>query len=905
MESPTNHPESYESPKESEVLKNINIADTETHLRTLFEGVEGFIELRAFKDNKAVVKFFDSINPTLQWVKENTEKLRESDVYVGVNPRAVKPERGGGKEEHIRTCHFAVVDKDFKKEITVDNLSDEVKIALAEKGFWKSNKVTIVKQGKKVYEIRKPKFSDFILWLYDRIEPLGLKPSLIIDSGWGYHIYIKLNETTPEVWGEIQGYLADLLGGDRLIDPPRIIRLAGTLNNKFALKNTCRILYSSEEPPINADELLKKLKSIVEGIKEARELSHTDFGLNILDVLKKWGYDPEENLKPSGDELVGAHPVHGSTTGRNFWVDPDNNRWNCFRADCAVDGKPSGGGVLQLIAVLEGLIDCKDARKGTLRGELFKKVLRIAKEKYGARIELPKPVDDFNTLMNDDDPESGESDPFDHLVKLSEKLQESSTTADEAWEYEIPPIELNLPEDNFITKFMRMAERRTDAYKEYHFIGAISILSRIAGRRVYVDFLHERVYPNVWAMTLGDSTISRKSTAMKIAKTVVEFVGIRGFFLPHDFSPESLIQILSQKSTGAIWHPEGGKLLATLKKQYAIDLRDFLCILYDGENYYRTLRKEEFEITDPYVTIWLAMTPAVFKKHSTTLDFESGFLARFIYVNPQYEKEWRPFGLATKEDLEAFEEVCEFLKEIHMRVVDSKEDIRIDFDPEAFEFYQEWQRRWEEEVIRTKNQILATLLGRYYLYAVKLAMLFTLGDKEFEPIITLEYIQEACRVVDEYLLPYAVNLIKELEWDEERNLQEKILGTLKRHGGELTRRDLLRYLHKPLREVSEALEALVHSGEIELVKKDGKIVVKLKHKATKKQVNGNNGTNGNSGDYTTVVIRREPPVTELLGIDGKTYLLKANAMVTLPRVNAEPLIRAGIAEEFSGGGDSK
>jgi hypothetical protein len=79
-------------------------------------------------------------------------------------------------------------------------------------------------------------------------------------------------------------------------------------------------------------------------------------------------------LKRQGSELQGPHPVHGSTTGKNFRINPATGVWYCFR--CL-----SGGGPLQLLAVLEGLITCHQARPGVLRGELFKKVLHIAREK--------------------------------------------------------------------------------------------------------------------------------------------------------------------------------------------------------------------------------------------------------------------------------------------------------------------------------------------------------------------------------------------------------------------------------------------------------------------------------------------------------------------------------------------
>jgi len=124
----------------------------------------------------------------------------------------------------------------------------------------------------------------------------------------------------------------------------------------------------------------------------------------LLTVLQKWlttreKAEPqilkeEENIKIAdfidlkmltkrGNEYYGTHPLHGSESGMNFWINTEKNVFHCFR-------HASGGGVLSWIAVKEGLIKCEDAQRGALGGAVFLKLLQICRDKYKLEIETKK-----------------------------------------------------------------------------------------------------------------------------------------------------------------------------------------------------------------------------------------------------------------------------------------------------------------------------------------------------------------------------------------------------------------------------------------------------------------------------------------------------------------------------------
>jgi hypothetical protein len=86
------------------------------------------------------------------------------------------------------------------------------------------------------------------------------------------------------------------------------------------------------------------------------------------------------NFKRVGNEYQGPHPKHGSTTGANFSINTDKNVWHCFRCN-------SGGGVVTLIAMLNGIILCDSCKGSYITPTIFNDVVDIAKKKYGIIID--------------------------------------------------------------------------------------------------------------------------------------------------------------------------------------------------------------------------------------------------------------------------------------------------------------------------------------------------------------------------------------------------------------------------------------------------------------------------------------------------------------------------------------
>lgn len=121
-------------------------------------------------------------------------------------------------------------------------------------------------------------------------------------------------------------------------------------------------------PPKNKPMKQREKKIINKEWRNSKAFSIFNHIIKIEDIAL-----PINIVINDGKEIQGGHPIHGSTSGKNYSINPAKNTWHCFRCN-------SGGGPLEWLAVKSGLISCEEAKPGCLRGKLFRQVLEIAKK---------------------------------------------------------------------------------------------------------------------------------------------------------------------------------------------------------------------------------------------------------------------------------------------------------------------------------------------------------------------------------------------------------------------------------------------------------------------------------------------------------------------------------------------
>ena len=170
--------------------------------------------------------------------------------------------------------------------------------------------------------------------------------------------------------------------------------------------------------------------------------------------------------------------------------------------------------------------------------------------------------------------------------------------------------------------------------------------------------------------------------------------------------------------------------------------------------------------------------------------------------------------------------ICERIQNVN--------SIRMKMSDAGKRVYNDWVKLRSKELVKTKDSVVSSVFGRYQVYALKMAMAFTVGSEEFQDCIKgLEagtdveyqipdaYLNEAIREIDSYFIPTIVNLREQITINSTDNLKAKILEILKRSGCEMKHSDLLKATKQNRSKFNEAILTLIDMQVVIEIKPTG------------------------------------------------------------------------------------
>ncbi len=386
-------------------------------------------------------------------------------------------------------------------------------------------------------------------------------------------------------------------------------------------------------------------------------------------------------------------------------------------------------------------------------------------------------------------------------------------------------LTINLPEEHFISQYLKYASGITDAYKEYQACAALWLLSAVTQDKFIVKLKQKKIKPNLWFFILGKSTTTHKSTAIDMTKEMFESVSETRIF-NDDYTLEGYFQILANNPIGNFVRDEASGLMAKYHKKNNDGIFEAECAIYDGQSCRKTQwskskdnKPQVYEVNNPFVTKLYGTTPDSFQRHMTIDDFLTGFGFRFLISHPQYKREEMDLALETKKDVDAKTLVSLRLKKLHQTI---KEMSAVDFNvtDEAMSYYNKVIRETGNKIDDMNNSMLNTAFGRSQEHILKIAMLLEIGkplkqdSNEINHVIDIDTMKISCEMVINYFLPTMLDTVNNLQNASNRNNIDRIIQTLRRLGGSTPHSALLHDTKLKSKEFNECIQTMLESNAL-------------------------------------------------------------------------------------------
>lgn len=237
---------------------------------------------------------------------------------------------------------------------------------------------------------------------------------------------------------------------------------------------------------------------------------------------------------------------------------------------------------------------------------------------------------------------------WNEIIKCQEQREEVTILASRFKPLTMPQLVTEPATETFIDKYRDWAIEATDAVPAFHDLCCTIMLSAVVANSVRLETSHGEMHPNLWGMILGDSTLTRKSTAMRMVINLLSTIDDE-VVIATDGSPEGLLTGLESRpnKVSLFFKDEVSGFFDSLnRKDYLAGMPEFMTQLYDVPPVLtRRLRKGTVRVERPSFIFFGGGIPERVYASVTEEYIISGFLPRFLVVAGENKLEdLRPTG---------------------------------------------------------------------------------------------------------------------------------------------------------------------------------------------------------------------------------------------------------------------
>ena len=355
----------------------------------------------------------------------------------------------------------------------------------------------------------------------------------------------------------------------------------------------------------------------------------------------------------------------------------------------------------------------------------------------------------------------------------------------------------------FVRDYIKWASEQSDAAKAYHEVSAFVMLSSVLAGSLRLPLANiGELVPNLWALIVADTTLTRKTTAMKTAMDIIRDVDPE-VVLATDGSIEGMMQALSLRpNKPSIFYRDefSGFMEIVTKKDYMAGMLESLTKLYDGEHLRRVLAKSTIDVRDPVMLVFGGgiknkLMALMNEKHVT-----SGFIPRFLVVSAESDiTKMKPLARRGVVDQTRRDEFVKYLGDLKNKYHSERavviagttklemQHIFCDITDEALDFYNQCEVTLVTLGFKSADKdIYMPVMDRMSKNMLKMSMLIAATrqepNAEFQIVIELDDVKVAALYIQRWA-PHMIQLLQNLGMNSTEQALQKVLESVVKFPG--------------------------------------------------------------------------------------------------------------------------
>lgn len=392
----------------------------------------------------------------------------------------------------------------------------------------------------------------------------------------------------------------------------------------------------------------------------------------------------------------------------------------------------------------------------------------------------------------------------------------------------------------FINDYRAWASSATDACVDYHELSAAILMSSILAQSLKLHTSYGEMIPNLWGLILGDSTLTRKTTAMRMAMDIIGDID-RDMVLATDGSAEGLLTGLAERpyKTSIFYKDEVAGFLDSInRKDYLAGMTETMTQLYDVPQFYtRRLRKDTINIISP---VFIFFGGGIRDKtYSLVNDSHvlSGFLPRFLVVSGDADlAQIRRTGPGTNGSISGREKVLQKVADLYetyyrhesVEILGQKTSVasttEVKLSDKAWVKYGEIEFQMVEEASKSPvSTLMLPTFERLSRSLLKLSMLIAATrqtpNKDNCIIVDVRDVLQSAKYIQKWGA-HSIDLIQNCGRTTAQRMIDKVHNLVVKNPG-ISRGKIMQSYHLAKREMTEIEGTLEDRGQI-TVTREGK-----------------------------------------------------------------------------------